>query len=47
MDHAVIRKRRKNGDPVYLNIRRPFEKFVDRRQCAAVMQREEVTYAKL
>jgi hypothetical protein len=25
----------------------PFEKFVDWRQCAAVMQREAVTYAKL
>jgi hypothetical protein len=25
------------------DIRRPFEKFVDWRQCAAVMQRETVT----
>jgi hypothetical protein len=24
-------------------LRGPFDKFVDRRQCAAVMQREEVT----
>jgi hypothetical protein len=28
-------------------VRGPFEKFVERRQCAAVMQREAVTYAKL
>jgi hypothetical protein len=26
-----------------LNVRGPFEKFVDWRQCAAVMQREAVT----
>jgi hypothetical protein len=29
------------------HILEPFEKFVDWRQCAAVMQREAVTYAKL
>jgi hypothetical protein len=28
-------------------VRGPFEKFVDWRQCAAVMEREAVTYAKL
>jgi late competence protein required for DNA uptake (superfamily II DNA/RNA helicase) len=28
-------------------VRGPFEEFVDWRQCAAVMQREAVTYAKL
>jgi hypothetical protein len=28
-------------------LRGPFENFVDWRQCAAVMQREAVTYAKL
>jgi hypothetical protein len=28
-------------------IRGPFETLVDWRQCAAVMQREELTYAKL
>jgi hypothetical protein len=27
----------------YLKVRRPFEKFVDWLQCAAVMQREAVT----
>jgi hypothetical protein len=27
-------------------IRGPFEKFVDWRQCVTVMQREAVTYAK-
>jgi hypothetical protein len=30
-----------------IKIRGPFERFVDWRQCAAVMQREAVTYAKL
>jgi hypothetical protein len=30
--------------PTYNSIiRRPFEKFVDWRQCAAILQREEVT----
>jgi hypothetical protein len=29
-----------------LKVRGPFAKFVDWRQCAAVMQREAVTYAK-
>jgi hypothetical protein len=29
--------------PSALLLRRPFEKFVDWRQCAAVMQREAVT----
>jgi hypothetical protein len=28
---------------VYRNIREPFEKFVDWRQCAAAMQREAIT----
>jgi hypothetical protein len=28
-------------------LRGPFEKLVDWRHCAAVMQREAVTYAKL
>jgi hypothetical protein len=28
-------------------IRGPFERFVDWRQCAAVVQREAMTYAKL
>jgi hypothetical protein len=32
---------------IFPNIREPFEKFVDWWQCAAVMQREAVTYAKL
>jgi hypothetical protein len=30
-----------------LLVRGPFEKFVDWRQCVAVIQREAVTYAKL
>jgi hypothetical protein len=28
---------------IVINVRGPFEKFVDWRQCAAVMQREAVT----
>jgi hypothetical protein len=37
-----------SGTVNYLKILRgPFEKFVDWWQCAAVMQREAVTYAKL
>jgi hypothetical protein len=30
-----------------VKVRGPFEKFVDWRQCAAVTEREAVTYAKL
>jgi len=33
-----------NGD---YNVRGPFKKFMDWQQCAAVMQREAVTYTKL
>jgi hypothetical protein len=32
---------------IIINVRGPFEKFVDWRKCAAVMQREAATYTKL
>jgi hypothetical protein len=42
MPHINIRKgRQANFKGIYS--RRPFEKFVDWRQCAAVMQKEAVT----
>jgi hypothetical protein len=42
----VIRCKTYGETSAHLQIRGPFEKFADWRQCAAVIQREAVTYTK-